>query len=60
MPGAWPELTKVEDEEQESEAEEYEAIEKQQKVVQTIGRPSAKAQSLLGSGRVLTKNSKAV
>ena len=60
MLGAWPELTKAEGEEQESETEEYEAIEKQQKVVQTIGRPSTKAESLLGNGRILTENSKAV
>ena len=52
MPGAWPEWSAPEGEEQESEGEECRAMEK---VVQILGQLVAgwtKAESLLGSGKV--------
>ena len=61
MPGVWPEWSEAEDEEQESENEECRATEK---VVQVLGQLVArwtKAESLLGSGKVLlSENTKAV
>ena len=37
MPGAWPEWSETEDEEQENGSEEFRATEEQRRVVQTVG-----------------------
>ena len=41
IPGAWPEWSEAEDEQQESETEECKATEEQQMVAQMIGQPAA-------------------
>ena len=64
MPGAWPEWSETEDEEQENGSEKFRATEEQRRVAQTVGQPAAgwtKVGSLLGSGMVrLSENTKAV
>ena len=56
MPGVWPEWSEAEDELQESETEE-------EQVAQMIGQPAAgwaETESLLGGGRILSENTRAI